>query len=376
MTDIYFVRHAESFGNLTRRVYGHFDGLVTPKGYLQIEALAKRFASVRIDKVYTSDLTRAVETAKAIYEPKGLSPIKDAAFREIGFGVWEDRPWGELLLDYGKEYDAWVETPLDFSVTGSETYRDVYARMKAGLSRAVSESEGKAIAIVSHGAAIRMLMHGIKNGDDLTGVESTEWGDNTCVSHFRFDGEKYAEIFSNCNEHLRSLPGFDEGMSWVREGGGRNTRFENARLPEDAERIRSYHEKGESEVFGSRTCDMSRICRHAKRLLRHDKESIVFAYLGEREIGMIELNPTSKVYPRAGHISFLYLAPEYRRMRYGIQLLGHAMSRYRALGKKHLSVRVAETNTAAYNFYKKYGFYEAFRESDGEIVQRIMLLDI
>lgn len=72
----------------------------------------------------------------------------------------------------------------------------------------------------------------------------------------------------------------------------------------------------------------------------------------------------------------MYLAPEYRRKRYGIQLVGHAMSRYRALGKKHISVRVAETNTAARRFYEKYGFYEAFRESDGGILQRVMLLDI
>lgn len=376
MTDIYFVRHAESFGNLTRRVYGHFDGLVTPKGYLQIEKLAERFCDIHIDKVYSSDLTRAVETAKAIYEPKGLALIKEPAFREIGFGVWEDRPWGELVLSHRQAYDAWVSSPLEFAVSGSETYADVYERARRALDRVVSENDGKSVCIVSHGASIRMLMHGMKNNDDLTGVESADWGDNTCVSHFKYDNGKYTEVFMNCNDHLRSLPGFDEGMSWVREGGGRNTRFENARLPEDAEKICSYREKGESEVFGHRANNAALAVKHAKKLLRHDDESIVFAYLGDTEIGMIELDTTAKVYPAAGHISFLYLAPEYRRLRYGIQLIGHAMSRYRARGMRHISVRVAETNTAAQNFYKKYGFYEAFRENDRGCVQRIMLLDI
>lgn len=376
MTDIYFVRHAESFGNLTRRVYGHFDGLVTPKGYLQIEALRERFRDIHVDKVYSSDLIRTCETARAIYEPKDLPLTKTAAFREIGVGVWEDRPWGELVSAYSKEYKAWGEHPLDFAVPGSETYRDVYKRAKAALDEIVSENDGKAVAIVSHGATIRMLMYGIKHGDDLTGVESAAWGDNTCVSHFRAEGGKYVEVFSNNNDHLRTLPGFDDGMSWVSEGGGRNVWFENARLPEDAEKIRSYHKKGEGEVFGSDDIDFSRVDRRAKKSLKKDGESIVFGRLGEGEIGMIELDVEAKVYPKAGHISFLYLSPEYRRMRYGIQLIGHAMSRYRALGKKHISVRVAETNTAARKFYEKYGFYEAFRENDGGILQRVMILDI
>ena len=43
MTDIYFIRHAESFGNLSRRVYGWYDGIITQKGYEQIKCLERRF---------------------------------------------------------------------------------------------------------------------------------------------------------------------------------------------------------------------------------------------------------------------------------------------------------------------------------------------
>ena len=52
MTEIYLIRHAESFGNLTRRAYGWYDGLVTPKGYKQIKCLEKRFSDIKIDAVY------------------------------------------------------------------------------------------------------------------------------------------------------------------------------------------------------------------------------------------------------------------------------------------------------------------------------------
>lgn len=376
MTDIYFVRHAESFGNLTRRVYGWYDGLVTPKGYAQIETLKKRFENIKIDAVYSSDLIRTCETAKAIYEPKGLPLIKEPGFREIGFGVWEDRPWGELILTSGKEYDAWQSNPLEFRIAGGETYRDVYTRARRALSRVVSENEGKSVAIVSHGAAIRMLIHGLRNNDDLTGVGDTEWGDNTCVSHFRFEDGRFTEVFVNCNEHLRALDGFDDGMSWVREGGGKNVYFKNARLPDDAEKIFEYHRLGRGEVFGDEKINFRAVERHVKRLIKKGEENVVFAYIGDEEIGMAELDPTVKAYPDAGHISFVYLKPEYRRKRFGIQLIGHAMSRYKTLGKKYISVRVADSNKAAGRFYEKYGFHEVFREDDGGVLQRVMILSI
>lgn len=375
MTDIYFVRHAESFGNLSRRAYGWYDGILTPKGYAQIEKLRERFEGIHIDEVYSSDLLRTCETAKAIYEPKGLTLKKEPAFREISLGAWEDRPWGELLPKYKEAYEAWVKAPLDFYVEGSETYAEVYARAREALEKIVSENEGKSIAIVSHGATIRMLMHGLRNNGNLENVASADWGDNTCISHFRFDGEKYIEVFLNCNDHLKTLYGFADGLSWVREGGGKNVWFKSA-TKDDIEKIKEYRILGEKEVFGRDTKNLKPFEKRVERFIKKDAESIVFGYLLDEEVGIIELDIAANVYPKAGHISFIYLKPEHRRRRFGIQLIGHAMSKYKALGRRHLSIRVAETNTAAYEFYKKYGFYEIIRENDGGIIQRVMLLDI
>ena len=66
MTTIYLIRHAEAEGNLYRRVQGHWDGQVTPRGDLQIAALAERFRDVPVDAVYASDLRRTQDTAAAI----------------------------------------------------------------------------------------------------------------------------------------------------------------------------------------------------------------------------------------------------------------------------------------------------------------------
>ncbi len=376
ITNIYFIRHAESFGNLTRRAYGWYDGIVTPRGYEQIECLRRRFESVAVDAVYSSDLTRTCETAKAIYKWKGVPLYTNSGFREVGIGAWEDMPWGEIPDLFPKAYSDWCENPLDFNVPGGETYAEVYERAKEALDKVVSENEGKTIAIVSHGATLRMLMYGIVNGGCLDGVEKSHWGDNTCVSLFKYDGGVYTEVFKNDNSHLSEMPDFEENMRWVKEGVGRNAAFSLATLPEDKEKIRRYYSLAWQAVFNEELDSFRDVDKKAKRVLKKSKCSIAFAYCPTGEIGMIMLDEDMSVYPEAGHISVVYLNPEFRRKRYGIQLIGHAMSRYKNIGRKHLSVRVAESNIAAQAFYKKYGFYEAFKEIEGDTKQIVMLLDI
>ena len=376
MTEIYFIRHAESYGNLTRRAYGWYDGMLSPKGYKQTECLAERFKNEKLDAVYSSDLTRACETAKAIYEEKGLSLKTDKGFREVGIGVWENMPWGAIPGKYPGQYVAWTENPLEFDVESGETYNTVYKRAKAALDRAVSENEGKRIAIVSHGATLRLLMYGISHGGELCGVEKEDWGDNTCVSLFHFDSGEYREVYRNDNSHLCSMPDYKDNMNWVREGTGRNLWFECAKYPEDKEKIRYYHREAWLAIFDDEPQSDRAVDAKAKRVLKQSPDNIAFGYCPAGEVGMIELDEDVYVFPQAGHISVLFLKSEFRRMRYGIQLIGYAMSKYYAMGKKHLSVRVAETNTAAYAFYKKYGFYEVFRETEGNYRQIVMILDI
>ena len=68
----------------------------------------------------------------------------------------------------------------------------------------------------------------------------------------------------------------------------------------------------------------------------------------------------------------LYLDDEYRGKNFGVQFLGYAISVYRALGRKFLTVRVAEHNDHAIAFYKKYGFEDISRENSGAFRQILM----
>ena len=147
-------------------------------------------------------------------------------------------------------------------------------------------------------------------------------------------------------------------------------------LQRDKEKICEYYAAAWRDIFGEELLYIRDAAAKVRRLLRKDAESIVFGYLGEREAGIIMLDDGVHVYPGAGHISLLYLKPEFRRMGLGFGLISYAAEKYKRAGKTHISVRVAESNAPAYAFYKKHGFYEVFRETEETVRQIVMLLDI
>ncbi len=379
LTKIYLVRHAESFGNLSRRAYGWYDGIVTEKGWAQIECLKKCFENIEIDAVYSSDRARTMATAEAIYKPKGLSLITMPSIREISLGIWEDRPWGEFPRRDPEAYKNWCEAPLLFKLEGAETFRELYERMKSSLLKIASENEGKTVAVVSHGAAIRTLLCGILDNDNLEDLASCDWGDNTCVSLLSTeDGVSFKAEFLNDNSHLSHMAGFADNMRWAREDNYKtsNLYFVPARFPEDKEKLRNYYGEAWKLIFGDGRFKAANVDVAVRRMLKLDSESVLFGMNGDDEVGVVAFDRSERLLPDTGHISFIYLKEEFRGKRFGIQLVGAAVSRYKELGMKKVSIRVAETNLSAIAFYKKYGFYEAFRETENKVSQIVMVLEI
>jgi probable phosphoglycerate mutase len=70
----------------------------------------------------------------------------------------------------------------------------------------------------------------------------------------------------------------------------------------------------------------------------------------------VELDPYRGEAEGAGWISLLYIEPELRQKRLGIQLVGHAVSYFRAQGRRCLRLHVSQTNDQALGFYEHNGF--------------------
>jgi len=92
ISELLLVRHAESEWNATGRWQGHADPPLSPAGRAQARALAEAIAPLlearRPSLLVCSDLSRAIETARALGAACGLDPVPDPRLRELDVGSW------------------------------------------------------------------------------------------------------------------------------------------------------------------------------------------------------------------------------------------------------------------------------------------------
>ena len=91
MVKIIFVRHGYSQYNKTKQYTGQLDVPLEPEGYEQARD-SSRFIleNYDVDAIYSSDLSRAVETVKPIAEAIGLEITTTRDLREINLGKWQN----------------------------------------------------------------------------------------------------------------------------------------------------------------------------------------------------------------------------------------------------------------------------------------------
>ena len=207
MVKIYLVRHAEAQGNVLEFFQGHIDTDVSEKGRKQLECLSERFKDIPIEEVYTSPLRRARATAEAVNKYHRLPLTIAPDIIEINGGEWEGVKWAELPEKFPREYGLWTKSINEFAAPGGETTLQVYNRMKLAMRRIAAENQGKTIAVVSHGMAIKAYLN-YADGREWANYADPGWADNTAVSLIEYDDELVPRIlFKNDSAHL------SEGLS-------------------------------------------------------------------------------------------------------------------------------------------------------------------
>ncbi|HJP40669.1 MAG TPA: histidine phosphatase family protein [Dehalococcoidia bacterium] len=151
-TSLYLVRHGESAGNRAGRWHGHTETPLTSLGKRQAKALAKRFAALKFDAVYASDLSRAADTAAHLVTGNGLEVNHDPRLREVNYGEWEALD-GKAVL--GKNREKWMSFALGkIPAPGGEDITTVRWRMSACFREFAEKHKDGNVLIVSHGSAM------------------------------------------------------------------------------------------------------------------------------------------------------------------------------------------------------------------------------
>ncbi len=158
-THLYLIRHGESTWNAQGRVQGWGDARLSAKGVAQAQAVARRLAKVPLQRLYTSPLARAHQTAAAIGARVRLSVHPVADFREVGLGAWEGVPVERLRARHPALYRRWLTTPSTTRIPQGEGI-PTFQRRVLGAFRGVLEETptGTTVAIVTHGGVIRVIL--------------------------------------------------------------------------------------------------------------------------------------------------------------------------------------------------------------------------
>jgi broad specificity phosphatase PhoE len=155
---ILLARHGETNDNLEPiRVQGFTDTPLNETGRRQALELADRVADEGIVSLWSSDLSRARETAQIVGAQIGLEVRLDPRLREANRGRWE----GSLFIDIAREepdlYAAWLRAGESFRFPGGESLREQQDRVVASLEDVHRSGELPAL-VVCHGGSIRVIL--------------------------------------------------------------------------------------------------------------------------------------------------------------------------------------------------------------------------
>lgn len=365
MTTLYLVRHAEAEGNVYRRCHGQYDALLTHRAPAQLRCLAERFAEVPLSAIYASDLYRARHTAKAIADRKGMRVRIRPALREISMGDWEDKPWAELPRIDPEHYADWQHHPARCIVPGGESVIAAGERVFAALRQLAAQHDGEEIAVVSHGSAIRGCLC-IALGLSPDEIGEIGWGDNTCVAKFAFSDDGCKAVYWNDASHLPEELSTFASIGWTNVKGSPATAqlwFRPYDPSAEREQFLEFMRELRRNAYGTlEHFDADALAAQAEACAAADSRAVTFGMLEEEPAALVYLNVLEDAGPGCGMVGGFCIKKEWRGSGLSQQILGQAISVYRARGMEYLCARVAEHNARAQGFYRKFEF-----ESRGEV---------
>ncbi len=158
-TELIVVRHGESTFNRDRRWQGQSqDALLSELGWRQAACVAAALAGSSARALFSSDLTRSMQTAVPLAPATGLPIMPDARLREIDAGRWTNRLTDEVLQEEADRVAAWNESPATTSLPGGEGLAAAQARILAFIGEQIPAYAGQAVIVATHGAILQTLM--------------------------------------------------------------------------------------------------------------------------------------------------------------------------------------------------------------------------
>ena len=190
-------RHGETEENVAGILMGHLPGVLSTNGINQAKKLALRLKDEKINFIYSSDLTRASDTAKEIAKYHKNTPIEfTKELREKNLGEFE----GKKKSDLGWDNNNFMATSVE--PQNGESLENLYLRAKNFLSNTFKKHDKNTILLVAHNGINKAIVSVITKVG-IENIKTAENFKNTSLSVFDIDKNKnYKMILFNDTKHL------------------------------------------------------------------------------------------------------------------------------------------------------------------------------
>ncbi|MFC2013863.1 histidine phosphatase family protein [Chloroflexota bacterium] len=169
MSKLLLVRHGETESNSAQRIQGQRDVELNAVGLRQVERLRDRLAKQRLDVIYSSDLQRALVTAKTVASGHQLEIVTCPELREIDFGKFDGLTFAEISQRYPEMAKLWSDWNPKMRFPGGESVDELNTRVSKFLDRLKRHTPEETLLIVAHSAPLRLIIC------LLLGIELRHW---------------------------------------------------------------------------------------------------------------------------------------------------------------------------------------------------------
>lgn len=137
--------------------YGQSDVDVSVNFHTESDNLKQKLAHIQFDAVYASPLQRCTKLADAL----NLGEIQlDDRLKELHFGEWEMQAWDTIPRDV---FDTWANDYAHLSPPNGENFSQLHHRTTSFVEEIAAHSQGKNIAVITHGGVIRAMLADVLN---------------------------------------------------------------------------------------------------------------------------------------------------------------------------------------------------------------------
>lgn len=156
-TRLFVIRHGQTDWNAQARAQGHSDIPLNAEGRAQAARLALAMQGEPLAAVFSSDLSRALDTARGVSQATGTALSVETGLRERALGCFEGLAFAEIERRWPDEARRWRQRDPAFAPDGGESLQEFYRRSVATVETLAAAHPGSAIALVSHGGVLDCL---------------------------------------------------------------------------------------------------------------------------------------------------------------------------------------------------------------------------